>query len=191
MSINLLPLKVAKKQKTVRLVGKANYAGSILFSIFLLVAAGLGGYLFLLGRSLTSLTSQSDLLKVEINARSHLEQISDKLSAKSAALITVFNERQRFSYLLEVFSSVIPQGVTVTEFSTEGEEEKLAVSGTANDYPDLSRFLESAVSPETKGGDVFSQVDLTSVSLDDRTGKARFSVKITLKKDALKEPAFK
>lgn len=194
-TINLLPQKISKQQRTARVVTKATSIGFIVCAVLVVIAFGLGIYRFFLGRHLASLEEQATSLETTILSKAELEEISDKLSNKSGALSLIFSTRDRYSYLIETFINMIPQGVYFSDFSVGSNggistNWSVNVSGTALSYISLSEFLRIIPSPEG-GGDVFESAKLSSVSLDDNSGKIRFAILLGIKQNALKEPIFK
>ncbi|NIT03395.1 hypothetical protein GTO10_00400 [Candidatus Saccharibacteria bacterium] len=80
----------------------------------------------------------------------------------------------------------IPQGVVVTHLSTDQTTPMVNTSGTIRSYSELALFLKNLVDP-TKGGSLFTEAGIQSVILDPTTGKAKFTVDITIAAGGLRK----
>lgn len=181
--INLLPkeLVVKRKQqeqkKTINLLAVAFFLVSLVlsFSVFL--------YSIFLSQSVKGVAAAVNKEEQKVRDLNLLEEDARRLEAKSSALFTILKSKKKYSYLLEVLANSAPAGVRVTSLVTAVTGE-VQVSGLADSYVILSRFLLNILDPQI-GGVIFSSADLNSVNLDERVGGARFLATLYLKEGSL------
>jgi len=182
--IELMPAEVRaekRKRETKRL--------AILVSIaFLIISASLTAtvlafYTVLLTE--VNLTKRAvDAEEKKITSFEETENLAERVYRKAMAIEGVFKSRDNYSILFEVLAEILPQDVTISNLSVT--KNTISVSGTAKSYVAVAKFLLIVVEPE-KGGKLFEKADLTSVSLDSKSGEARFAARLDLKMDILQQ----
>ncbi len=182
--INLLPQDVKAKNKEEKVKGS-------LGNLFLIVLVILGISSFVSSALLVQANLTQNNIKKgiardtgKIKDLGIIEAEAQRLDKKIIALGDVVSKRKRYSALLLSIESSIPQEVNIGSLATFAED-KLSASGYSTSYTSLSHFILSLLDPSI-GGKVFSAADLTSASLDDVSGKIRFSLTLYLKANGLK-----
>lgn len=182
--INLLPADVKTKRKEEQV---KTSLGNIFLT--LLVVAAVVSFLssaLLIQTNLSQNKIKEDILRsqAKIKDLGIIESEAQRLDSKISALSTIIENRKRSSVLLEAIGTSIPQEITVVSLASLGGG-KLSVSGSSLSYQSLSHFITSLLDPGL-GGRVFVGADLTSASLDEVTGKIRFSLTLYSKEESLK-----
>jgi len=182
--INLLPVELKEKKKTEKV---KTSLGNL--SLVFLVIAGLvafGSSTVLINLKLSGDKQTKDILRVQekIKDLAVVESEASRLESKILSISKIVSTKNKYSVLLSSVSKAAPSEVTITSMTTFGEN-KVSVSGTVQSYLVLSKFVTSLMDPGI-GGKIFSNADLTGASLDDVSGKIRFSMVLYLKKDSLK-----
>lgn len=183
--IELIPeeLEEARKRKgifaTIRLVGFAILGVSV-FAVVVLFA--------LKQAQTASLASVNQKIETEESRIAEMSEVEAQvfgIADKSNALADILSDRNYYSTLLEALEDSTPSGLTITALSTSTEEEEIGVTGEVENYSALATFLRNSVDPK-KGGVLFTEIALSSVSYDPSEGKAQFTATLTMKKDGLK-----
>lgn len=182
--INLLPQDVKTKQREEKVKTSLGNIFLILLVITAVVSFLSSALLIQTTLSQNKLKDDATRAQTQIKDLGIIESEAQRLDSKVAALGQIITGRRRTSVLLEAIGTSIPQEITITNLSTLGAD-KLSVSGQSISYPSLSRFITSLLDPSL-GGKVFSGADLTSASLDEVTGKIRFSLSLYVKEGSLK-----
>ena len=182
--INLLPVELKEQKKTEKV--KTSVGN---FFLILLVVVGLiaiGSSLILINLKLTGDKQVKDGQRAQekIKDLSVVEAESNRLESKIRSISQIISGKSKYSVLLSSVSKAAPSEATITSLTTFGEN-RISVSGTVQSYLVLSKFVTSLMDPAL-GGKLFSNADLTGASLDEISGKIRFSMVLYLKKDALK-----
>ncbi len=178
-NINLIPREL-KKEFRVREVRKSvNIAGAIILGLSLISAGSLVIAGSMLRRSYNDILAKTKNEEQKIIDMRSLEQDADRLETKINALQNIMKGRKRYSYLLRILSDSTPEGIKVSAL-TAGLGNDITLAGTADNYITLAKFLLGLIDPDL-GGRLFLSVDLSSVSLDERVGLARFLISVKLK----------
>lgn len=182
--INLLPVELKEQKKTEKV---KTSLGNL--SLILLVIAGLAAVVcsaVLINLKLTGdgQTKNSQRAQQQIKDLGVVESEASRLESKILSISRIISVKNRYSVLLSSVSKAAPSEATITSLTTFGEN-RVSVSGTVQSYLVLSKFVTSLMDPAL-GGKLFSNADLTGASLDEISGKIRFSMVLYLKKDALK-----
>lgn len=186
-TIELIPkeIEAAKAQEKflarLKAVGRGALGVGVGFSILFW-----GGVLAQTAR-LNFLEGESNKTIEQISKFADTERTVLGLAAKSAGIAKIFTERDYFSVLLSAVKVSTPIGVTVTGLSAVKDKALVTISGETLSYNELATFLKNLVDP-TKGGTLFTEATLNSVTLDSATGKASFVVELVMKRDGLKKP---
>lgn len=181
--INLIPSELRQQKKTEEIRKSFNFAGLGIFVFLAIISALVLSYRLKLKVDLDSYDKSITREQEKIKDLSSVEQDGNRLKVKSEAATKILKNRSLFSILLDTLSESVPQQVTITNFSTVGEN-KLGVTGSAQSYISLANFILTALDPSF-GGKTFNGADLTSVSLDETTGRAKFSLVLYLKSNSL------
>lgn len=182
--INLLPQDIKSKRREEKV---KNSLGS--FFLVLLIISGLLAFIsstLLVQANLSQNRIKNDIAKNQgkIKDLGIIESEAQRLDRKIMALGGIIAQRQRYSLLLTAIEKSIPYEISINNLATFAET-KLSVSGFSASYQSLSHFITALLDP-VLGGKVFSGADLTSASLDEVSGKIRFSLTLYLKAGGLK-----
>jgi Tfp pilus assembly protein PilN len=180
--IELVPKELEAEKKKVGLLRSVRLIGFVFLGAAILAIALL--YLVVNSRSssLDSLNQQISDKESRIAEMAETEEKVITLATKNTLLTKILATRSYYSLLLEALQRSIPVGVDVSDLITVGEKARL--SGSVQSYLSLDSFLRSLVDP-AKGGTLFEEVSLTSVSYDATTGEAEFTAEVTLEEDGL------
>jgi len=180
----LLPVEVKEQKKT----EKVKSSVGNLSLIFLLVAGiiAIASSSILINLKLTAKKQGADIQKAQekIKDLTVVEAEATRLESKILSVSRIISTKNRYSVLLSSVSKASPSEAVITSLTTFGEN-KVSISGTVPSYLILSKFVSSLMDPAS-GGKFFSNADLTGASLDEISGKIRFSMILYLKKDALR-----
>lgn len=166
--------------RTFRLLGFGSLGLSVLIMVLLLSLVGAQTV------QVNNLRRQVSEKETRIGELVAIEEKVVGLADKNNALTQIFGERDYYSILLEALRESIPAGVDVTGLSTSQGEVTVGLSGEIRGYIALAQFLRNLVDPE-KGGSLFTQAGLTSVTFDRSSGKAKFVAEVTVVEDGLKK----
>lgn len=112
-------------------------------------------------------------------------QMVKELETRYQVLKELYAKKQRYSRLIKLLPTILPQGSQIEQFALNGKQ--IQVSMNTNGVVDVAKFLKVVIDP-AKGGVLFSQVELKSVAIDTRTGRCNFSITLTLKDQVLTQP---
>jgi len=181
--INLIPTELRDQRKVEEVRKTFNFAGLGILIVLAVASILVFGYRLKLDADLKNNEKLVTREQEKIRDLSGIEQDARRLKAKSEAADKIFQNQNRFSILLDNLAESTPQDVTVTNFSTI-EAGKVGISGNAQSYNSLANFILTALD-QNYGGKIFNGADLTSVSLDEVTGRARFAMVFYLKSNVL------
>ena len=181
--INLIPTELRDQRKVEEVRKTFNFAGLGILIVLAVASLLVFGYRLKLDSDLENNEKLVTREQEKIRDLSGIEQDARRLKAKSEAADKIFQSQNRFSVLLDNLAESTPQDVTVTNFSTI-EAGKVGISGNAQSYNSLANFILTALD-QNYGGKIFNGADLTSVSLDEVTGRARFAMVFYLKSNVL------
>lgn len=180
--IELMPAEIRaekRKKETKRIAILVSIAFLIISAS--LTAAVLAFYTVLLAE-LNSTKKAIETEKRKVETFKDTEIMAQRVQSKAEAIGSLLKAKNYYSTLFRTLSEVSPQDVTISNLSVTGGG--VNVSGTAKSYIAVAKFLLVVVDPE-KGGKLFDKAELTSVSLDDKSGEARFAVTLSLIKGSL------
>lgn len=182
--INLLPQEIKSQRKKDKV--KSSVGNWSLIILVVVVSLSLVAVVVLFQAKLSLNKVKGEIVRQQskIKDLGIIEAEAQRLDAKIVALGKIINHRKRFSLLLEAVGASTPQEINITNLASFADN-KIAISGQAGSYPSLSRFITTLIEPSL-GGKVFAAADLTSASLDEVTGRIRFSLTIYLKENSLK-----
>lgn len=182
--INLLPKELKEQKQTEKVKTSLGNISMAIFGICAILAV-LASVL-LINFKLGSDKGTKDLARLQekIKDLELVEGEANRLESKILSTSKIIAAKNKYSVLLTNFSKASPDEVVISSLTTFGDN-KVSVSGTVQSYLVLSKFITSLMDPAI-GGKVFGSADLTGASLDDVSGKIRFSMILYIKKDALK-----
>lgn len=185
--INLLPSEITKERKRKQQKKSFNIIAYIFLGACVLVSGIIFLYHYFQVRTLQSLVSASKNEEQKIKDLRAIEEEGLRLEVKNTALGDILKLQKKYSYLLEMISKSAPTGLKINSLVSSVASD-VQVSGVADSYAILSRFLINTIDPEM-GGAIFTAADLNSVNLDERVGGARFLMTLYIKKGSLEAPA--
>lgn len=181
--INLIPTELQEQRKLEEVRKSFNFAGLGFLVLVVLVSLVFLFYRLKLKNDQDNLERQITREQERIRDLSAIEQDANRLKAKSDIINKIFKSQNRFSTLMDRLSESTPQDVTITNFSTFGDN-KVSLSGNSSSYVSLANFITTSLD-QSFGGKVFNGADLTSVSLDELTGRAKFTLIFYIKSNVL------
>ncbi|MBI2620608.1 hypothetical protein HYW61_00085 [candidate division WWE3 bacterium] len=189
-SIDLIPLE----EKASQIEGRFVKAGTVVtLAIFVITAIFTGYLLYVTGklkRESASLDLNISRHRSEIKDLAVIEISARNLDAKYDTLKSIMQSRLYYSTLLSELEKRLPSSVDIESLGV-GSENKLSVSGTGTDYISISKFINTLTNQEFSSageglGDLFSNVTLNSVSLDQQTTRAKYFMVVDINLDLLK-----
>lgn len=183
LDINLIPTELQQQRRIEEVKKSFNFAGVSVFIVLSVISLAVFVYRLKLGADLSSTGNLIRREQGKIKDLSSVEQSAQSLKVKSEAISKILKGESRFSTLLDNLAESTPKDVVISNFSTIADN-KVGVSGNAQSYVSLANFILTALDPNF-GGKIFSGADLTSVSLDESTGRAKFAMVFYLKSNIL------
>lgn len=181
--INLLPGEITQERKRKQQKKSFNIIAYIFLGVCVFISTIIFLYHFFQVRTLESLVSASKNEEQKIKDLRAIEEEGLRLEIKNTALGDILKLQKKYSYLLEMISKSAPTGLKINSLVSSIADD-VQVSGVADSYAILSRFLINTIDPEM-GGEIFTAADLNSVNLDERVGGARFLMTLYIKKGSL------
>jgi Tfp pilus assembly protein PilN len=187
-SINLIPQQEVREQQKVKIVK----ASTIVTVLVLVLVAAVSVFYFKktsdLNNELTQVNENIEQLRGNIRSMEPIEVKARNLYKKYSVLDKLFNERVAFSLLLEELRAREPEGLVVASLDIRGSEAVL--SGSGQNYNVISDFIRALVNPDFPSGnpdlkDLFSDVQLSTVSYDNSKATVNFSLNVTFREDKL------
>lgn len=188
-NINLIPQEEVQLQQK----GKAVKGTSVLFILLTVVAIGLSGYLYYktsdLKQKTNDVNSQIDAQRAKIKSMSSTEILLRNLDKKYNSISGMIDGRNHYSRLLSELKVRQPQGISIE--SVEVKDGVVNYTGDAENYLLIAQFVNSLLNKDFPGGDpelkdLFSEVKLNSVSLDQNKTEVRFFIVIVYDSSKLK-----
>lgn len=188
-NLNLIPQEEVQFQvKT-----KAVKGGTIFFLFVTIAALGVSAYLYRESSSLSTqledVNNQIESQRSKIKSMSSTEVLLRNLDKKYNSIITTINSRLHYSRLLSELKVRQPEGVR-TE-SVDIKDGMVNYTGDADNYILIANFINSLLNKEFPGGDLllkelFTEVKLNSVTLDQNKSTVRFFIVINYDSSKLK-----
>ncbi len=182
--IELIPREIEEARKRAVLVRSLRVLGLGLLTLTVMVTAALFSVVQAQKSSLRNIQQQVAAKKAALADLADTEIKVAGLTDKTKALIYIFDNRNYYSLLLEALSKGTPAGVSITDLTAASTGE-ISLTGEVLDYTSLANFLRDMVDPE-KGGSLFTEVGLTSVSFNPSTGTAQFTAEAEVVKNGLR-----
>lgn len=187
-SINLIPQQEVREQQKVKIVK----VSTILTVLVLVIVAGISIFYFKkttdLNNELSQVNADIEQLRGNIRSMEPIEVKARNLYKKYSVLDKLFKERVAFSLLLEELRVREPDGLVVASLDIRGTEAVL--SGNGQNYNVISDFIRALVDQDFPSGnpdlkDLFSNVQLSTVSYDNSKATVNFSLNVTFREDKL------
>ncbi|OGC38518.1 hypothetical protein A3K42_00795 [candidate division WWE3 bacterium RBG_13_37_7] len=190
-SINLIPQQEMQKQIETKALNVSTIVSLVVLGIvviasiyFLVVNGGKRNQIKTLDNNIAGLRSNvSSLSSIEIVARN--------LDKKYKVLNSIFKDRTYYSLLMQEINSRKPDTIKLIDLiSREGG--KMNISGRADNYIAVADFTNKLLDGNFGGGnpqlkDLFTEVTLNSVNLENQGGGVDFSIVIQFKQERLQK----
>jgi len=178
-TINLIPQEERIQQTKSKVVKVSTWLSLAVLGI----VVGISGYFYYkaynLKKELKNLETSVTNLRSDITKLSDIEINARNLYKKSNTLSSIFKERIYYSKLLSELETSIPSSVSIKSFSL-GKDDSISISGQADDYNSVQDFSNKLLSME-----VFTEVQLNSVSLEGQSSKVDFFILVKYSEELL------
>ena len=187
--INLIP--DSEKQEQVR--EKAVKLSTVLALFLMLVVGGVAGYFYYqktqLETQVSNTESEITSLRGKIKELAATEIVARNLYTKYNVLLGIFNERLKYSALLEEFRKRTSSEITLENFTLTGD--KITISGFGQNYLSVAKFMRDLTDPRFPGvtpgyEKLFTSVTLNSVTLSNSDNSADFFIEVKMDSSVLK-----
>ncbi len=180
--INLIPQEEKQEQVQVKLVK----VSTVVTLVLVVVVALISGFFFYRINTLKSqsvqLDNEIDMSRTEIQQLTPIEIGARNLETRYKILSDLFASRVYYSKLLEEFTARVPGTIKVTSFNIQPGN-KIALNGTGDNYMAIADFISKL----TESKELFTDVTLSSVNLENASNRAGFFIVITYQPEALKK----
>lgn len=148
---------------------------------------------FLLSTHATNENTISTLTK-ELDATREIEKSASTLQANLASFDSLNTNRTYASRIFLNLFNTIPGDIAITNFQID-EQDKMTLSGTANSFADVAKFVESLrlynvdykPQKDLERRPIFTDTSIASVSKDGNSGKVNFSIAFNVDGELLKK----
>jgi len=180
-NINLIPQEEVQLQAK----SKAVQGSTIFFILVTVIALGISAYLYVnsskVSAQLTDVNNKIEEQRSKIKSMSQTEIVLRKLDKKFNSVSQTIAERPHYSLLLTELKIRQPEGIRPE--SLDIKEGMINYTGAADNYILIANFINSLLNIEFPGGDtelkdLFTEVKLNSVSLDQNKSIVRFFIVI-------------
>ncbi|OGC72864.1 hypothetical protein A2473_03915 [candidate division WWE3 bacterium RIFOXYC2_FULL_42_13] len=180
-NINLIPQEEIQYQAK----GKAVKGTTVFFILLTIVALGVSGYLYYahsdISTKVNDVNSQIESQRAKIKSLSSTEVVVRNLDLKFNSISKVIAERPHYSRLLDELKVRQPEGVRIE--SMDIKDGIVNYTGDADNYILIANFINSLLNKDFPGGDqelkdLFTEVKLNSVTLDQNKSTVRFFIVI-------------
>jgi len=188
--INLIPGELRSKRVNEERAKSLLIVSVTLLTISFIFSGGVYIYKMLLSKNIAEISYQVKSEEEKIKSLIEVENKMMVLGNKVSYIYSILSSRSHYSTLLNSVGAVLPEGVYLTELSSETET-KVAIGGITPSYNVLAELIKNITEQAQVTGSVFDYPELTSVSLKEDINRIEFSMNLFLKKDALKENGVK
>jgi Tfp pilus assembly protein PilN len=190
-SINLIPRQELEKQAEVKVLNLSTIVSFVLLGIVSIVSIYLLINTTSLKRQISTLDSSISSLRSNIKSLSSIEIMARNLDKKNKVLSAICKDRFYYSKLMEELNARKPQGVNIVDLNLR-ENNTLNISGKADNYILVAEFTNTLLDKSFSNGnatlkDVFGEVTLNSVNLENKGGGVNFSITVEFTPQKLKE----
>ena len=185
--IELIPKEIEAAKGQEVLLRKFRLVSFGFFFLTLLIFGGIFAYRLSLSAQLDNLKQQSASEVAKIAQYADVESKVLGLTYKSSAVDKILSQREHFSIALAAVSASQPSGLKVTGVDVTRGENTATIKGESANYVILAAFLRNLVD-SGKGGKLFADVVLSSVTLNSSKSRAEFVIEATMIKNGLIKP---
>lgn len=190
-SINLIPKQELEKQAEVKALNLSTIVSFVVLGLVSIISIYLLITTTSLKNQVKTLDSSITNLRSNIKSLSSIEIIARNLDKKHKVLSSIFKDRLYYSKLLEELNARRPNGVNIVDLNLR-ENNRLTISGKADTYILVAEFTNALVDKSFTNGnpllkDLFGEVVLNSVNLENKGGGVNFSINVDFKSQKLKE----
>jgi len=185
--IELIPQEIEAAKGQEVLLRKFRLVSFGFFFLTLLIFGGIFAYRLSLSAQLDNLKKQSVSEVAKIAQYADVESKVLGLTYKSSAVDKILSQREHFSIALAAVSASQPSGLKVTGVDVTRGENTATIKGESANYVILAAFLRNLVD-SGKGGKLFAEAVLSSVTLNSSKSRAEFVIEATMIKNGLIKP---
>jgi len=185
--IELIPKEIEAAKGQEVLLRKFRLASFGFFFLTLLIFGGIFAFRLSLSAQLDNLKQQSASEVAKIAQYADVESKVLGLTYKSSAVDKILSQREHFSIALAAVSASQPSGLKVTGVDVTRGENTATIKGESANYVILAAFLRNLVD-SGKGGKLFAEAVLSSVTLNSSKSRAEFVIEATMIKNGLIKP---
>ena len=185
--IELIPKEIEAAKGQEVLLRKFRLVSFGFFFLTLLIFGGIFAYRLSLSAQLDNLKQQSASEVAKIAQYADVESKVLGLTYKSSAVDKILSQREHFSIALAAVSASQPSGLKVTGVDVTRGENTATIKGESANYVILAAFLRNLVD-SGKGGKLFAEAVLSSVTLNSSKSRAEFVIEATMIKNGLIKP---
>ena len=185
--IELIPKEIEAAKGQEVLLRKFRLVSFGFFFLTLLIFGGIFAYRLSLSAQLDNLKKQSVSEVAKIAQYADVESKVLGLTYKSSAVDKILSQREHFSIALAAVSASQPSGLKVTGVDVTRGENTATIKGESANYVILAAFLQNLVD-SGKGGKLFAEAVLSSVTLNNSKSRAEFVIEATMIKNGLIKP---
>ena len=185
--IELIPQEIEAAKGQEVLLRKFRLVSFGFFFLTLLIFGGIFAYRLSLSAQLDNLKQQSASEVAKIAQYADVESKVLGLTYKSSAVDKILSQREHFSIALAAVSASQPSGLKVTGVDVTRGENTATIKGESANYVILAAFLRNLVD-SGKGGKLFAEAVLSSVTLNSSKSRAEFVIEATMIKNGLIKP---
>lgn len=178
VDINLLPKEEREKTSKTQLRKKVNVFSIAILVLILIVLAGVFSYWAFLKTKENSISKKIRESENQIQSLSQTESLFRILRTKGQSIAQIFSKQKNYGETLGNFSTFVPTGVYLTDFSVT-EDGKLKTSGVAANSQEFSNLILTLIDKES-GGKFYDQVAVDSLS-GTREGGFKFTLSVHFK----------
>ncbi|KKS31798.1 hypothetical protein A2380_01785 [candidate division WWE3 bacterium RIFOXYB1_FULL_43_24] len=180
-NINLIPQEEVQYQAK----GKAVKGTTIFFFLLTVVGLGVSGYLYYthseISAKVNDVNSQIDTQRNKIKSLSATEVVVRNLDKKYNSISKFIADRPHYSRLLSELKVRQPEGIRIEAMDVK--DGIINYTGDADNYILIANFINSLLNKDFPGGDpelkeLFAEVKLNSVTLDQNKSTVRFFIVI-------------
>jgi Tfp pilus assembly protein PilN len=178
-NINLIPQEEIQYQAK----GKAVKGTTVFFILLTIAALGVSGYLYYTHSEISTkaadVATQIESQRAKIKSLSATEVVVRNLDKKYNSISKLIAERPHYSRLLAELKVRQPDGVRIE--SMDIKDGIVNYTGDADNYILIANFINSLLNKDFPGGDpelkdLFTEVKLNSVTLDQNKSTVRFFI---------------
>jgi hypothetical protein len=184
--IELIPKEIEAAKIQEVLLRRFRLASFGFFLLTLLIFGGIFAFRLSLTAQLDKLKKQSASEEVKIAQYADVESKVLGLEYKSSAVTEILSQREYLSIALSAVSASQPSGLKVTGISVTRGENAATIKGETANYVILAAFLQNLVDKD-KGGVLFTDAVLSSVTLNSSKSKAEFVIEASMLKNGLRK----